>query len=130
MSGNRPRKPQPQGGAPPGSATYTGNMRSELTQHGWAIKQNDGHPQAGDILLNDRDHTAVSLGSNVLAQASINEEGGITGGQPGNQTNGETNVSKYYDFPWDCYLRYPGPHAAPGQSTSNVGRCRPATTSD
>ena len=89
-----------------GGATFTGNMRAELTKHGWVVKSNDGHPQAGDILLNDADHTAVYLGRGLLAQASINELGGITGGAPGNQTNKETYVRSYYDFPWDCYLRH------------------------
>jgi len=89
-----------------GNASYTGDMRSELTNHGWTVHDNNGRPRAGDILLNDLDHTAVYLGGGVLAQASIDESGGISGGTPGNQTNGETNVSDYYDFPWDCYLRY------------------------
>lgn len=93
-----------------GNATYTGNMRSELTQHGWTVRENNGHPQPGDILLNDDDHTAVYLGSGVVAQASEDENKGASGGTPGDQTGYETNVSKYYDFPWDCYLRYPGPH--------------------
>jgi len=94
-----------------GHATYTGNMRSELTKLGWAVKDNNGRPQAGDILLNDADHTAVYLGSGRLAQARINRLGGITGGTPGDQTNSETNVQEYYDYPWDCYLRYRGAHA-------------------
>lgn len=89
-----------------GNATYTGNMRSELTKHGWAVSENNGRPQSGDILLNDADHTAVYLGSGVLAQASIDEGGGISGGTPGDQSKSETNVNEYYNFPWDCYLRH------------------------
>src|ERR1700712_967921 len=38
-----------------GHATYTGNMRSELTSVGWTVKENNGRPQAGDILLTDAD---------------------------------------------------------------------------
>lgn len=91
-----------------GGATFTGNMRAELTKHGWAVEPNNGNPQAGDILLNDDDHTAVYLGRGLLAQASINETGGITGGIPGNQTRQETNVRSYYNFPWNCYLRHGG----------------------
>ena len=89
-----------------GGATFTGNMRAELKKHGWAVEPNNGKPMAGDILLNDSDHTAVYLGRGLLAQASINEKGGITGGVPGNQTNQETYVRSYYDFPWNCYLRH------------------------
>jgi hypothetical protein len=95
-----------------GAANVTGDMRSELTKLGWVVESNDGNPQAGDILLNDADHTAVYLGGGHLAQASINEIGDITGGTPGNQLGpgsqlgGETNVHSYYNFPWDCYLRF------------------------
>jgi hypothetical protein len=95
-----------------GNASFTGNMRSELTQLGWVVEPNDNNPQPGDILLNDGDHTAVYLGDGLLAQASQNENFGITGGEPGNQLGplgalgGETNVHSYYNFPWDCYLRF------------------------
>lgn len=95
-----------------GDAVTTHNMRSELTAHGWVVEPNDGNPQPGDILLNDDDHTAAFLGDNQLAEASMNENFGITGGEPGNQLGpegamgGETNVHTYYDFPWDCYLRF------------------------
>ncbi|HST49990.1 peptidoglycan-binding protein [Jatrophihabitans sp.] len=91
-----------------GNASTTRNMRSELTKHGWVVVENDGHPQPGDILLNDGGHTAVYLGSGVLAQASMDEVGGISGGKPGDQSTSETNVRKYYNFPWKCYLRYQG----------------------
>lgn len=88
-----------------GSATYTGDLSTNLTARGWARLPADGRPQAGDILLNDADHTAVYLGDGLLAQASISETGGIDGA-PGDQTGGETNITPYYDYPWDCYLRY------------------------
>lgn len=90
-----------------GSAGYTGDLSRNLTSRGWTRLPADGHPMAGDILLNDADHVAVYLGDGLLAQASISETGGITG-TAGDQTNGETNVSPYYDYPWDCYLRYEG----------------------
>lgn len=95
-----------------GAASFTGNMRSELTARGWVVEPVDGNPLPGDILLNDEDHTAVYLGDGLLAEASMNENFGITGGEPGNQLGpqgamgGETNVHTYYNFPWDCYLRF------------------------
>ncbi|MCX8647143.1 C40 family peptidase [Bifidobacterium sp. B4107] len=91
-----------------GGATYTGNLSAELTARGWARLPNDGNPMPGDILLNDRDHVAVYLGGGRLAQASMSEHG-TAWGSGGDQTGGETNTAPYYDYPWDCYLRYTGP---------------------
>nr|WP_216656780.1 NlpC/P60 family protein [Bifidobacterium sp. DSM 109963] len=90
-----------------GDATYTGNLSANLTARGWARVAADGDPQAGDILLNDADHVAVYLGGGMLAQASISENNSIAG-NAGDQTGWETNVSAYYNYPWDCYLRYAG----------------------
>lgn len=91
-----------------GAATYTGNLSAELTARGWARLPNDGNPQPGDILLNDQDHVAVYIGGGRLAQASMSEHG-TAWGSGGDQTGGETNTAPYYDYPWDCYLRYTGP---------------------
>lgn len=96
-----------------GGATYTGNMSRELTANGWIRVAADGNPQPGDILLNDANHTAVYLGNGKLAQASIDERGEIAGGATGDQSGYETNVREYYDYPWDCYLRWSG-----GKTTS------------
>lgn len=91
-----------------GSATYTGNMSSNLTARGWKRVANNGRPQKGDILLNDVNHVGVWTGYGV-AQASGDEKGGITGGRAGDQTGYETFVTNgYYNYPWDCYLRYEG----------------------
>ena len=46
------------------------------------------------------------IGNGQLVQARINENGGTTGGKTGDQTGQEIAVSAYYDFPWDCVLRY------------------------
>lgn len=89
-------------------ATYTGNMSSAFTRNGWKRVLPDGNPQYGDILLNDANHVAVYIGGGKIAQASIDERGRIAGGQSGDQTDYETNVRSYYDYPWDCYLRYVG----------------------
>ena len=91
-----------------GGATYTGNLSAELTARGWVRLPNDGNPMPGDILLNDADHVAVYIGGGRLAQASMSEHG-TAWGSGGDQTGGETNTAPYYDYPWDCYLRYTGP---------------------
>lgn len=90
-----------------GAATYTGNMRSNLVARGWKVCPVNGNPQKGDILLNDGSHVAMWLGD-CLAQASIDERGRISGGQSGDQTDYETNVRSYYNYPWNCYLRWGG----------------------
>lgn len=64
--------------------------------------------QRGDVLLNRANHTAMYIGNGQLVQASQNEFGGITGGQTGDQTGEEIAVRGYYNYPWDCVLRYPG----------------------
>lgn len=90
-----------------GNATYTGNMARELTARGWDLLDPDTDLERGDILLNHANHVAVYLGGGLLAQASIDERGEIAGGQAGDQAN-ETNVKPYYDYPWDCVLRFTG----------------------
>lgn len=103
-----------------GSASYTGNMRSNLTARGWKVVAVNGNPQAGDILLNDINHVAVYIGGGKLAQASIDENGRITGGRGGDQTGRETNISNYYNYPWSCYLRWDG-GSDTGSSTPSTG---------
>ncbi len=100
----------PYGGCLDG-ATYTGNMRSVFTESGLF----DWHPmwdgycaQTGDIYLNEIDHTAMcqSADPDELSEFSLNEFGGIVGGQQGDQTGYESRVRGYYDFPWDGILAY------------------------
>lgn len=91
-----------------GSSSYTGNMSAQLTARGWTRLPNNGSPRPGDILLNDVHHVAVYLGGGLLAQASIDERGRASGGRSGDQTGRETNIRSYYNYPWNCYLRYTG----------------------
>jgi LysM repeat protein len=63
----------------------------------------------GDILLNEKHHTAIYVGDGNIVHASLNEKGGIYGGQTGDQTGKEICVRSYYDRPWDLVLRYPDP---------------------
>ena len=103
-----------------GSASYTGNMSSNLTARGWKRIPFTWSPQAGDILLNDANHVAVWLGD-VLSQASIDENGNIAGGQAGDQTDHETNVRSLYNYPWDCILRYSGGGSSAPVSDGSTG---------
>lgn len=89
----------------PLSCTYTGNMKADMLANGFEIVT-DGTRKAGDVLLNEANHTAMMIDSSRLVQASINELGTTRGGQPGDQTGREINISPYYNYPWDCVLRY------------------------
>lgn len=96
-----------------GDASYTGNMSDNLTARGWARLAPDlSTCQPGDILLNDYSHVAAVISGYgwgaTVAQASIDENGGIHGGQAGDQTGYETNERGMYDYPWDCILRWTG----------------------
>lgn len=96
-------------------ATYTGNMYNVLIAIGFQdvtdkvdMKNGLGIIR-GDILLNHVDHVAMSCGNGKLVQASINELGTTTGGQPGDQTGTEFYIRDYYNYPWNCILRYVEP---------------------
>lgn len=107
-----------------GGATYTGNMFRAFTTNGFAVVR-DGTLQAGDVLLNERNHTAIYAGGGYLVQASINEKGTVSGGQTGDQTGREINISPYYNYPWDYVLRYTGADegGAPAPSSPSREMC-------
>lgn len=91
-------------------ATYTGNMKSAFTKCGFrAIPYSKGMSLIrGDILLNEKYHTAMYIGNGKIAQFSINEKGKTTGGVPGDQTGRESSVGNFYEYSkgWDYILRY------------------------
>ena len=89
---------------------WTGTLQDDLVSAGWTVlpfSYADLRP--GDVLLNARQHVAVVVyGSNhasYVAQGSIDDNGNITGGLPGDQSGRETNIRLVYDYPWDCVLR-------------------------
>ena len=94
-------------------ATYTGNMYKVFTACGFKDVTKDINLStgkgliAGDVLLNHQDHTAMMISSTQLAQASIDENGGIMGGKVGDQTGYEIHTRSYYNYPWNAVLRYP-----------------------
>lgn len=93
-------------------ATYTGNMRPVALKVGFkditkSITLSTGKGlQAGDILLNTSHHVAMYCGNGKLVHASINELGKARGGKPGDQTGREFYIRSYYNYPWNCILRY------------------------
>lgn len=94
-------------------ATYTGNMYSVFLQCGFKDVTNKVNLAtgsgliAGDVLLNHQNHTAMMISTSQLAQASIDENGNISGGKVGDQTGYEIHTRSYYNYPWNVVLRYP-----------------------
>lgn len=93
-------------------ATYTGNMYNVFISCGFknvtsSISLSTGAGlKRGDVLLNVANHTAMYCGNGKEVEASINENGTITGGTPGDQTGREFLIRSYRNFPWDYVLRY------------------------
>lgn len=93
-------------------ATYTGNMKPVFLMNGFSdvtaeINLSNGSGlEYGDIVLNYVNHTAMYIGNGKVVQASSNEFGGITGGETGDQNGREIWETNYYNFPWNCVLRY------------------------
>ncbi len=90
-----------------GSASYTGNMKSELTKNGftwisWSQIGSSSKLQRGDILFKTG-HTELYIGNNQIVGA--HSDRGYP--QTGDQTGTEISVTSYYSG-WDGVLRYNG----------------------
>ena len=94
-------------------ATYTGNMLDVFKRCGFIDVTNQVNRSTGaglkrgDVLLNTAHHTAMYCGNGYEVEASINEKGTATGGQPGDQTGKEFLIRAYRNYPWTHVLRYP-----------------------
>lgn len=95
--------------------TYTGDMREVFLSSG--LFYADRTPaRRGDVYLNDAKHTAMCqdggddgvYGYDCLSQFSINEHGGVYGGQVGDQTGREAWIREFYEYPWNTTLHYNG----------------------
>jgi len=97
-------------------ATYTGNMKAAFLACGFTdvsgsvnLFTGDGMLR-GDVLLNERNHTAMCIGGGRIVHARSSEGNSIQGDQSGN----EIRTQPFYSYPWDCCLRYTG-EAAPAE---------------
>ncbi len=96
----------------PLTCTFTGNMRVDMLAHGFRALAGEVNTatgagmERGDVLLNVRHHTAMFVGGGQIVHAAGNERGGATGGKTGDQTGREICRTSYFNFPWDCVLRY------------------------
>lgn len=108
-------------------ASYTGDMKPAFLKSGFAdvtskINKSTGSGlKRGDVVLNISSHTAFYIGNNQLVAASKNENGGYHGGKPGDQTGQEIKIQNYYNFPWDCVLRYTADDSTPAPDPTPSG---------
>lgn len=90
---------------------YTGSMRRDFSNAGFKVRNftslSDLKP--GEILVNEGSHTEMFIGNGQFAGAHINENGGITGGRPGDQTGREVSIGPAYIYSggWDIVLTPP-----------------------
>ena len=110
----------------PLTCTYTGNMKPDMLTHGFKdvtnqidLKTGSGLKK-GDVLLHETRHTAMYIGGGMIVHAAGNEYGGATGGKSGDQTGREICVTGYFNFPWQCVLRYAGKAGETGGSLTGV----------
>lgn len=91
-------------------ASYTGNMRGAFLRCGFVdvttqVGLTSGYGiQPGDVLLNYSAHTCLAVGGGKVANCRTSE------GHPqaGDQSGSEIRVQSYWNFPWNCVLRYKG----------------------
>lgn len=101
---------------PTSGTRYTGTMLQHFGDAGFRIDEFDGNLndlERGDVLLNVEDHTALYIGNGLIVEASIDENGGISGGKPGDQTGREIHVRGVYNYPWTHVLTAPEDEVAP-----------------
>lgn len=112
-------------------ATYTGNMRAVFLACGFTnvtskINLANGSGLVkGDVLLNDIHHTAMYAGNGKIVHARGQSYGSSATGDQGT----EFAVTSYYNYPWNCVLRYTGGTTAKAAETvkpaaTNKGDCQ------
>lgn len=94
-------------------ASYTGNMRAAFCAGGFSWLPANTALKPGDVLLHEQNHTALYIGGGRIIHAAGNENGGATGGRPGDQTGREICETGYFvpSYGWDGILRYTGDEA-------------------
>ena len=116
-------------------ASYTGNMRGPMIACGfvdvtYSIGLGSGYGlQPGDVLLNYAAHTCLAIGGGKVANCRTDEGHPQSGDQSGN----EIRIQSYWNFPWDCVLRYKGSHigsnvSGPDIPASSGGSSSPRST--
>lgn len=90
------------------NVSYTGNMNRMVNYGFKKLGVNEAKPyQPGDIFVNSVHHTVMYIGNGKIVQASISENGTISG-KGGDQTGDEINIRNFYtpSYGWNYVLRY------------------------
>lgn len=101
-------------------ASYTGNMRNAFLACGFFDATNlvnlgsGGGIQAGDVLLNYAAHTCIAIGAGRVANCRTDEGHPQAGDQSGN----EIRLQSYWNYPWNCVLRYKEKTEAPKDNST------------
>lgn len=108
-------------------ATYTGNMKSVFLRTGFEDVTKQVNLATGkglkpsDVLLHERDHTAMYCGGGDIVHARGQSHGSPKTGDQGT----EIAVTKYYNYPWQCVLRYTGGKDEPTEKRYTVNCALP-----
>lgn len=96
-----------QGGFNVSEKSWTGNLKDQLMANGFYLCSAPWMP--GDIHLNTQKHVCMSVDADMVVEASLNELGGISGGQSGDQTGNEISIKPFYVYRhgWNYHLRAP-----------------------
>ena len=104
-------------------ASYTGNMRGAFLRGGFVdvttqVGLTSGYGiQPGDVLLNYSAHTCIAVGGGKVANCRTSEGHPQAGDQSGN----EIRIQSYWNFPWNCVLRYKGNNQSTEKQWQNDG---------
>ena len=112
-------------------ASYTGNMPGVFLACGFrdvtaSVDLASGAGlRRGDVLVNRSSHAAMFVGGGRLVQARTDLDG-----RPGDSGGQEIRVQGYYNYPWDCVLRYEDEasgirHEATGETVRAAGGVGP-----
>lgn len=88
-------------------ATYTGNMYDAFIKSGFkdvtakVNKETGDGLQVGDVLLNHVHHTEIYTSPGTVTGAHWDYDG-----KEGDSSGLEICSKPYYNYPWDCVLRY------------------------
>ena len=86
----------------------TRNLYSQMIQCGFKELPINDARKRGDVFLSPGHHVVMCVDENNIVHASLNENGGIKNGKPGDQTGKEICVRSYYEpsYKWTYHLRY------------------------
>ena len=113
---------------------YTGTILEHFRNAGFYAQPFDGNVwdlEPGDVVLNVGEHVEMCVYPGKFGGAHINEFGGVTGGEPGDQTGNEVSICDAYIYSggWDWVLTPPDDGEQPEPTPQPEG-VRYAVSSD